>query len=77
MLPLERRTDLQLARAIERAIWMERAEGPTRAWSYLKELGLSANAIRRLLDLDSRVARRRRASLPVTVDQPTLIPPWS
>jgi hypothetical protein len=64
MQPLDRRHDSDLAREIDRAISIEHVEGTLKAWSHLVQLGLSPNAIRRVLALDSAARRRRRAAMP-------------
>lgn len=64
MQPLDRRHDNDLAREIDRAITIEHVEGTLRAWSHLVQLGLSPNAICRVLALDAAARRRRRAAVP-------------
>lgn len=64
MHPLDRRRDTDLAREIDRAISIEHFEGSLKAWSHLVQLGLSPNAIRRVLALDIGAQRRRRAAVP-------------
>jgi hypothetical protein len=61
---LDRRSDSDLAREIDRAITIEHLEGSLKAWSHLVQLGLSPNAIRRVLALDHGAQRRRRAAMP-------------
>jgi hypothetical protein len=55
----DRRTNLKLAQEIDRAIVLERTDGAVKAWAALAQLGMSPNAIRRLLGMDG-VARRRQ-----------------
>jgi hypothetical protein len=65
MQPLDRRRDSDLAREIDRAIAIEHYEGTLKAWSHLVQLGVSPNANRRVLVLDSGARRRRRAAAPL------------
>lgn len=64
MHPLDRRCDTDMAREIDRAISIEHLEGSLKAWSHLVQVGLSPNAIRRVLALDSPGQRRRRTAVP-------------
>ncbi|QBE66088.1 hypothetical protein [Pseudoduganella lutea] len=70
MQPLDRRRDTDMAREIDRAITIEHIEGTLKAWSHLVQLGISPNAIRRVLELDSSARRRRRAAVPVERPSP-------
>jgi len=65
MHPLDRRCDTDMAREIDRAISIEHLEGSLKAWSHLVQVGLSPNAIRRVLALDTPGQRRRRAAVPL------------
>jgi hypothetical protein len=65
MHPLDRRCDTDMAREIDRAISIEHLEGSLKAWSHLVQVGLSPNAIRRVLALDSPGQRRRRTAVPL------------
>ncbi|MBB3221017.1 hypothetical protein [Pseudoduganella umbonata] len=67
---LDRRLDNDLAREIDRAISIENMEGSLKAWSHLVQVGLSPNAIRRVLALDSGARRRRRAAIPFREAEP-------
>lgn len=64
MSQLDRRHDAELAREIDRAIVIENYEGTLKAWDHLVQAGVSPNAIRRVLVLDSGARRRRRAAMP-------------
>lgn len=65
MHPLDRRSNTDMAREIDRAISIEHQEGTLKAWSHLIQIGISPNAIRRILELDSGARRRRRAAIPL------------
>lgn len=54
----DRRSDSALAREIDRAILTERTDGAVKTWAILVQLGVSPNAIKRILGMDGLTRRR-------------------
>ncbi len=65
MFPNDRRFDHQLAQDINEAIFIDHAGSTLAAWDKLIDIGLSPNAIRRVLLIDDNARRRRRAGVPL------------
>jgi hypothetical protein len=59
---LDRRRNIELARAIDSAILLDASVSAVHAWTTLDQLGVKRSCIPRLLGIKGQ--RRRRASMP-------------